>query len=663
MKYRIEQTLHGYYMGHGLLATSVSSLEANDASLMATLSDWTGYRGSVEEEDNYLTVYPLPSEKYVAFSKTWYAKEMERPGCVWTHTLLVPIEDFKASFDIRNLPKFFKRPVLGQYEEYSKPIDADSADVCHYDGESELANIDSVSFLFCFSVLLGELKGACFGIDRKQEELQMLVLSFLQYLPLGILLDTSVSTGSQMVRKIGKEKFSLQFIPNLFAETLSSGSWKTGLSENDFTKGMRYLYNEACKKSDNSSYLIHIFDKDIEKSSFKYDAVVNLLRLLDSAVVGKENVSYEKVLSYVFSAFPKSGEGELVKANFLGKKVTDVFCSDTECLVNIARTNIEEDDWKYVQLEQRLSNLDQSKIRDLAVSLVVHEPISETPSQLLLYAFEFLNAAEINGLVEHKWEQLKHLIIDNESYLKNEYWLYLQKEHFNEFIQSLPILYLKSFQQWGLLLKIVLAYGTLVNATWAKEIIAHEENAVITIFDYVNQNGVEHVSEPLLDVCFSHVEECLDWLSEKKDGLNNESLLDLMTTRLDPNSKELSSYPYPFWQTLLKCNSKKPSFLSFMFVLSFQQNGNERLELLKKSFDDIYILQSKGKFPEHYWNRIALYVDTIKWVKEWDKCKRLCLYVISFLHQNGYEKDAIKSVSQNRAIRERLMKYWKKTYQ
>ena len=67
MKIQLEQSLHGYYKGHGLLATSIPALEQEDASLMATLSDWTGYRGSTEEDDNYLSVYPLPCGKFMAF--------------------------------------------------------------------------------------------------------------------------------------------------------------------------------------------------------------------------------------------------------------------------------------------------------------------------------------------------------------------------------------------------------------------------------------------------------------------------------------------------------------------------------------------------------------------------------------------------------------------
>ena len=73
----IEQTLHGYYKGHGLLASSFIMKPSNDSSLMSTLSDWTGYRDE-SDEDAYMTFYPLDSGKKYAIAKSWYASEMER---------------------------------------------------------------------------------------------------------------------------------------------------------------------------------------------------------------------------------------------------------------------------------------------------------------------------------------------------------------------------------------------------------------------------------------------------------------------------------------------------------------------------------------------------------------------------------------------------------
>lgn len=56
---------------------------------MLVLSDMSG--PSMQPGfDEYVTGYPLTGTDYVVFAKTWYAPEMQRPGCVWTHSLLVP---------------------------------------------------------------------------------------------------------------------------------------------------------------------------------------------------------------------------------------------------------------------------------------------------------------------------------------------------------------------------------------------------------------------------------------------------------------------------------------------------------------------------------------------------------------------------------------------
>src|SRR5438128_673752 len=86
-----EQALHGYDSGHRLLSSSVSFIPSDERSTLI-MSDLSGPR-LVEGFTEYITAYPLPSRKYYAIAKTWYASEMERPGCVWTHTLLINAED------------------------------------------------------------------------------------------------------------------------------------------------------------------------------------------------------------------------------------------------------------------------------------------------------------------------------------------------------------------------------------------------------------------------------------------------------------------------------------------------------------------------------------------------------------------------------------------
>lgn len=97
---KIEQVLHGYSNGHTLLRSSVKSLTVNDAAKMDVLSDWSGYQDD-REDSSYITTYSLVDSPYYVVAKSWYAYEMGRPGCVWTHSLLISFDDIDKKFDFR----------------------------------------------------------------------------------------------------------------------------------------------------------------------------------------------------------------------------------------------------------------------------------------------------------------------------------------------------------------------------------------------------------------------------------------------------------------------------------------------------------------------------------------------------------------------------------
>ena len=86
-KLEIQQILHGYSDGHRKLASSCRLPKDAERQILV-LSDLSGPGGS-DQFDSYLTGYPVESGDYYALARTWPAPEMGRPGCVWTHTLLI----------------------------------------------------------------------------------------------------------------------------------------------------------------------------------------------------------------------------------------------------------------------------------------------------------------------------------------------------------------------------------------------------------------------------------------------------------------------------------------------------------------------------------------------------------------------------------------------
>jgi hypothetical protein len=104
---RIDQCLFGYDEGHRLVA---SSLALGDATATLThlsdLAPGTTFRRSL----GYWTGLPLPRLKRYALMYTWPAPEMPRPGCVWTHALLLDLTIFDHLDDLLQLKHIFKRP-------------------------------------------------------------------------------------------------------------------------------------------------------------------------------------------------------------------------------------------------------------------------------------------------------------------------------------------------------------------------------------------------------------------------------------------------------------------------------------------------------------------------------------------------------------------------
>lgn len=104
---QLNQLLHGYDEGHRLLAGSVKP-EGQSAKTLLALSDLSG-QGLDLSSDGYMTGYPLSEMGTYALSRTWLATEMPRPGCVWTHTLLIDFSDL-ATINRTMILELFRRP-------------------------------------------------------------------------------------------------------------------------------------------------------------------------------------------------------------------------------------------------------------------------------------------------------------------------------------------------------------------------------------------------------------------------------------------------------------------------------------------------------------------------------------------------------------------------
>lgn len=118
---KLHQALHGYADGHRLLASSVK-LKSHDQKTLLIMSDVSG-AGATLDSDGYLTGYPLPDSGLYAVGRTWSANEMPRPGCVWTHTVLIDFTDLALLSSMMFLRDVFRKPSMNfPNTAYSEPF-------------------------------------------------------------------------------------------------------------------------------------------------------------------------------------------------------------------------------------------------------------------------------------------------------------------------------------------------------------------------------------------------------------------------------------------------------------------------------------------------------------------------------------------------------------
>ncbi|MBY6153375.1 hypothetical protein KUV47_09145 [Vannielia litorea] len=118
----IEQALFGYSDGHRQLAASIP-LSSTDAYELATRSDLAA-NALLGPGASYIGGFALKESGAFAFIKTWPAPEMPRPGCVWSHVLILPRKFLTGQVNLGVLKSLFHKPGSGaSFGDFTRRIE------------------------------------------------------------------------------------------------------------------------------------------------------------------------------------------------------------------------------------------------------------------------------------------------------------------------------------------------------------------------------------------------------------------------------------------------------------------------------------------------------------------------------------------------------------
>lgn len=653
----IHQVLHGYSQGHNRLASSFP-LSVQDDDKMKMLSDWSEYSGI--KDNSYITTYPLLDGRHYVVAKSWYADDMERPGCVWTHSLILDLNNLDEKFDFRSLMRLFKRPIKGDYSSYSEVIKYTALPVS---GGIDTFQEDVLVWLY--SNLIENKGPMVYRVEQDSSYYQGLILLLLQYLPLDFCKNIVFCSGSAYGRKSSIVEYTLQFATSvgtsLFTVVKDSKNEIDGVCE-----GIRSICETMIKDDSDTSEVLRVFSSDIGSSPLKLCTTGMLLKYLDNAIAQSgENPSFSEIVKLMVEAFPSMYEGMNVKTTFCKKSVSNLFSPELVVLADLA-TCISDKFLNYEAIEyhQRVADLKNSEGVDAyakyILSLLDSDSINSAGEYQLKNSSAYLQAGEYYYLANNYWSVYMSLVIANPNILRYSFWVDLSEGHFVSVYDLFRKYSFQDFDNWGKLFQIVLYRHHTIDTSLMECFVKNIPNLVWEVMEYLN-HSLSYQLDPLVKrYCADKSFYVLEWLREQKE-------LTMPTVRfivenLSPSETNIKVNGGNIWTSLYNCNKYETlQYFTFMYILGHNWSDNIGLKYLKRSFFQLHQALATDSLPIYLWTKLEPYTAPLRWYNEWDKCKKLRKGIVKYLKSSGYSKDVLFDFTPFKNLNETLEGIWSRS--
>ncbi|HWY13119.1 MAG TPA: hypothetical protein VN026_17410 [Bacteroidia bacterium] len=308
LKIIIHQALHGYLNGHQLLACS-RELNIVEKKMLLFQSDLSGSMVDTGFE-TYLTGYPVTEGNFYVLARTWYAKEMERPGCVWTQSLLIDFSDLGKISEFEELLFLFNRPQKGEFGNYSKPLtfqlqsESQKRKISHGEGWSKLSyflyeNPDK-------SILVPSISSDKWDLD---------VLNIWSDQWPRLRRNFTFCTGALSLKTVNEKEFDIQIVPERNLSSVQRQSTTGNIYDSNVQVNSDWLSIYYKHPKANIRKFLWSFgaENDGERRNF-----IPLIKLF--ATISDQDFDILRINEYINSYFPSAENGKFLKKSLYGNK-------------------------------------------------------------------------------------------------------------------------------------------------------------------------------------------------------------------------------------------------------------------------------------------------------------------------------------------------------
>jgi len=638
----LDQTLHGYMDGHRLLASSVE-LPKPALRTMLVLSDMSGSNVAPGFE-SYVSGYPVDGTDFYAFAMTWYAHEMNRPGCAWTHTFLIRAGDIGEISSLDNLVALFRRPhgvevVTAPYEKriWIPRILAPQTESLAHPGAYLCGPVVShvIEHLYidarCPPILL--------RCDASRECEDLILSIWSQQWP-ALRKSFTFCSGSLSNRLIGEKPFDIQAIPRKLARSIER-EVPTAYSidiANDLAHETGHTWVATVTKDITSDkptpfrrYLWAVGDRSHPRRS-DFAKLANLYEVVQR--VNEHEASLETLLSELAVNYPNAEDGIVIKVAILGPwtnghSILMENVSESEILRALAYFDTPSAlSAESLQLRSRASALwykdaqFQECVRRLLTTYV--NPLGE---ELLAGVADAISAAELARFSRDD-HRLVFAFVERKPALVcgRELWVG-EPDYQRELFDHVKYASLPSDMIQPMIRAMLEARVDVV----APDAYAHFGTPVLRAFlEWCNDHteaGIEAAYRSWIGLISKAPGETLDWLH-----LNipcSAGTLALIASKLDPHSPVVQAYGTELWRNILDAHEQgmdtktRRALAEFLLPFSLEKRGPNSERLARFAFPIIHEALATNSLGYEAWRHLDPILPRLSLWNLWDRCERL----------------------------------------
>lgn len=658
----IQQILHGYDEGHRLLAASCK-LSTEAQQILIEQSDLSG-ASAVEGFSTYLSAFPLSEEGFFCISRTWEAPEMERPGCVWTHSLLISFSDLPNLDSLTSLKLPHRRPTTRKnHSGYGSSIELQVG----IEQQSHLENH--------VAALIAEEWGKhsdntlyISATTSKQFE-EAIILMWCGQWP-KLRRSFAFSTGSLRDRRGTSFDYDLQVFPqselSLFKRSIRKSEYF--LFHPPIFDGRpfdEWLIAHALRLLPNSKMaydFVFKYGADISNPKSGLVALCSIFKLLS-----KKSKSVSQIISLAKSAFPSSEDGSRLKSDLI--RLPNPFFSSREQLeiLRLLRQGeigeeFSPDANAIPEWVTALWPLHSSELLTDAVSVMTKGPSPRGGT--------FLEAISMNLRVADIGE-LRNLAPDS--------WMF--------FVAKNPMLAVDrgcwnvtAREKVGLLmaLKGCHADGEKI-FTELIAFLLNDESEQISEYTYknlkeslrgayriwFNRHLEKHQSLPRLPISWQRVMRSASDTDDWRNSNEPHSSCKLVSSFLYLVPQDFEMYPIlaADWESAytliagLKDDDSKTECIFLLAGVGLSRKANLPIKVMLDSTRIAHRKLAQNEYSERAWQLIEAFLPRLNFWQEWDRCEKLRSAMVKFAEHEIHVFEKLAGTTKKKKIKAWVVDY------